>query len=76
VGTTEQSDYLSFLLRLWRVSGGVGSKRNPEGAVWRASLLDTLTEERVTFATIDDLFTFLRRQMGTTLDANQDETGV
>ena len=76
MATTEQSDYLSFLVRLWRVSGGVGSKRNPEEAVWRASLLDTLTEERVTFATIDDLFTFLRRQIGTTLNTNRDETGV
>jgi hypothetical protein len=76
VGTIEQSDYLSFLVRLWRASGGVGSRRNPEGVIWRASLMDTLTEERVTFATIDDLFTFLRRQVGTTLDADQDETGV
>ena len=38
--------------------------------------MDTLTEEWVTFATIDDLFTFLRRQIGATLDADQDETGV
>lgn len=67
-GAEEQSDYVSFLLRLWRVSGG-------EAAVWRASLQDTLTDERMNFASLGDLVAFLRRQMGLVSDADQDERG-
>jgi len=49
------SDYLSYLLRLWRTStDGQG--------VWRASLTDPLTGERIGFADLEALFEFLRRQ--------------
>lgn len=72
--TREQSDYLSFLLRLWRVCGGEGVQYDAEAAVWRASLQDTLTDERVNFASLEDLLVHLRRQMGLASDADQLES--
>ncbi|NIO70636.1 MAG: hypothetical protein GTN71_16795, partial [Anaerolineae bacterium] len=53
----EQSDYLSYLLRLWRVS-------DEEKAVWRASLESPHTGERRGFAKLADLFTFLEKETG------------
>jgi hypothetical protein len=48
-------DYLSYLLRLWQVSG--------EGeAVWRASLESPHTGERHGFADFAELFTFLEQE--------------
>lgn len=57
-------DYLSYLLRLWRVSGageldGMGRK-----TVWRASLESTRNGERKGFAGLDGLFDFLQEQTG------------
>jgi hypothetical protein len=56
-------DYLSYLLRLWRVGGGelhdMGSK-----AIWRASLESARIGERRGFASLDELFDFLREQTG------------
>ena len=50
-------DYLAYMLRLWRV--------NPEaGPVWRASLEDSLTGDRLGFAGLEELFEFLRVQTG------------
>ena len=53
----EQPDYLSYLLRLWRVDG-------EEKAVWRASLESPHTGERRGFAKLADLFTFLEEETG------------
>jgi hypothetical protein len=52
---TGQPDYLSFLLRLWHVGDG------DRQTLWRASLQDSLTGERVSFATLEELFAFLRQ---------------
>lgn len=52
-----QPDYLSYLLRLWRVSG-------EEKAVWRASLESPHTGERRGFANLEDLFAFLEQELG------------
>ena len=70
----EQLAYLSYLLRLWRVSGdeevallpftSEESHRVEEKAVWRASLESVRTGERKVFASLDDLFDFLREQVG------------
>ena len=63
------SDYLSYLLRLWRTStDGQG--------VWRASLTDPLTGERIGFADLEALFEFLRRQTAplSEPDGNKDDT--
>jgi hypothetical protein len=50
----EQSDYQSYLLRLWR------AKEGEEG--WRASLESAQTGERKGFATLDALFDHVRSQ--------------
>lgn len=52
---SEQPDYLSFLLRLWRVGG-------EEEAGWRASLESAQTGERKSFASLDELIVFLQEQ--------------
>lgn len=61
-----QSDYLSYLLRLWRVNG-------EEKAVWRASLESPHTGERNGFASLDALVDFLRGQTGVALNTGDEE---
>jgi hypothetical protein len=53
--TGQKRPYLAYLLRLWQVAveGGPG---------WRASLENAHTGQRQAFASLDDLFAFLRRQ--------------
>jgi len=49
-------DYISYLLRLWRVK--------EEGRdVWRASLQDPQSGERISFATVEALFAYLQEQL-------------
>jgi hypothetical protein len=55
--TTEQRRYLAYMLRLWQVS----SDREP---IWRTFLESPHTGERNGFASLDDLFDFLRAQAG------------
>lgn len=57
---TKQQHYLSYLLRLWRTSDG-------EKQVWRASLESPGTGERQGFASLKDLFDFLRTQTDQTV---------
>lgn len=64
-GAKEPRDYSSYLLRLWRV-GGAGKPR------WRASLKSVHSGEQVGFASLDDLFHFLRNETGTLLGADRD----
>ncbi len=92
--TTEQPEYLSYLLRIWRVKNGGASHPTYDGSrrpndrthhgndglyhsqaatIWRASVDSPLTGERQGFARLDDLFDFLRRQTGATVDVNRDE---
>jgi hypothetical protein len=59
-----QPDYLSYLLCLWRVSGGGEPHDMGRKAIWRASLESTRTGERMGFASLDELFDFLREQTG------------
>jgi hypothetical protein len=56
-GTTEQRAYSSYLLRLWRV----GTAEEP---MWRASLKSAHNGEKVGFASLEDLFHFLRKETG------------
>jgi hypothetical protein len=51
--------YLSYLLRLWQESDGSLYEDAP---LWRASLESPRTGEVVGFASLDDLFDFLRGQ--------------
>jgi hypothetical protein len=57
-------DYLSYLLRLWQVSGDGEPPDMGRKAIWRASLESTRTGERRGFASLDELFDFLREQTG------------
>jgi hypothetical protein len=57
----EKSDYLSHLLRLWRVENHEAA--GADKAVWRASLESAHTGEKRTFAGLDDLIAFLREQI-------------
>ena len=67
----EQPDYLSYLLRLWRVNDdGTFHREDGESehaggkGVWRASLESVRTGERRSFASLEELFEFLREQVG------------
>ena len=62
----ERADYLSYLLRLWREENHEAS--DTDDAIWRASLESAHTGEKMTFASLDDLFEFLQKQTNTPLD--------
>jgi hypothetical protein len=64
-GAKEQRNHSSYLLRLWRVG-------DAEGPTWRASLKSVHNGEQVGFASLDDLFHFLRKETGTLLGADRD----
>jgi hypothetical protein len=59
----KRSDYISYLLRLWRANGDEAPGRD-EKVLWRASLEDAHTGERRGFASLDEMFDFLRRRIG------------
>ena len=64
----ERPDYLSYLLRLWRVrERGPPGERAPgeEPEIWRASLQCPGSGERIGFRSLEELFAFLRRETGT-----------
>ncbi len=54
--TEDQRQYLSYLLRIWHEHAGLE-------AVWRASLEDPQTGERLGFAGIVQLFEFVQKQL-------------
>ena len=53
----KQLAYLSYLLRLWRVSDG-------EAPTWRAALKSPHVGEEVGFGSLDALFDHLRSEAG------------
>ena len=57
--------YLAYLLRLWRIGKG-------EGAVWRASLQDVRTGERVGFAGLEEAFVYLQQCMAERTRSSRD----
>jgi hypothetical protein len=67
----EQPDYLSYLLRLWWVGDDDGTQPGEADSpgladgVWRASLESPQAGERKGFASLDDLFDFLREETST-----------
>ena len=63
-GSVEQRYYLSYLLRLWRTGDG-------EEPLWRASLKGVHDGEQMGFASLQDLFHFLRTQTGTLPSADR-----
>ena len=60
---------LAYLLRLWRMRGAGESG-------WRASLVSPDSGQRRGFASLEDLFLFLRRQTRMLSDADSSETKV
>jgi hypothetical protein len=67
--SSEQPDYLSYLLRLWREDG--------EGPTnWRASLESALTRKRHVFPCMTELFAFLQRQTVVRCDVSEDESAT
>lgn len=52
----KQRGHLAYLLRLWRVDNGAQ-------AIWRASLQDVRTGERLGFAGLDEAVAYLRQQL-------------
>lgn len=74
----QRPDYLSYLLRLWRVR----EREQPDGRApdgepeaWRASLQSPGTGKRIGFRTMDELFAFLRRQTGTAQGGEAERDG-
>jgi hypothetical protein len=67
--SNEQPDYLSYLLRLWRVTG-------KGRTVWRASLESSLSGERQLFSNMFDVLQYLQQQMGATLATDRHEGGT
>jgi hypothetical protein len=67
--SSEQPDYLSYLLRLWR--------EDDKGATnWRASLESALTGKRHVFPCLMELFAFLQRQAVAGRDANENDSAM
>ena len=54
--TQEQRSYIAYLVRLWQVD-------DVTSPVWRASIEDPHSGERRGFASLDDLWLFLKQQM-------------
>jgi hypothetical protein len=55
--TKERRPYMAYLLRVWQVQG-------KEGSSWRASVEEVHTGERRGFASLEELFDFVREQTG------------
>jgi hypothetical protein len=53
----ERRPYIAYLLRVWQVEG-------KEGPSWRASVEEAHTGERQGFASLEELFDFVREQTG------------
>lgn len=68
VGTTPET-YVSYLLRIWQGNNG-------QEPIWRASLQSSLTGERQVFASLDHLFAFLRRRVGSACSDGQGEVAA
>jgi hypothetical protein len=67
----EQPTYFSYLVRVWqRHDDGMlhqvdgSSHYTSKKTIWLASVQSSLTGKRQGFASLDDLFAFLRRQTG------------
>lgn len=80
----QQSGYLSYLLRLWQDNSGelvcsrdeVSLGLTEDEVVWRASLESSLTGTKRGFASLDDLFSFLRRKTRVVSDAEHGESAM
>jgi hypothetical protein len=55
--TKKPGEYMAYMLRIWPL-------RNKSRLLWRATLENAQTGERVGFASLDELFDYLRQQTG------------
>jgi hypothetical protein len=55
------TDY-SFILRLWQIQGEEVQGANAEQWLWRASLDDPQTGDRVGFSNLEALFNYIREK--------------
>jgi hypothetical protein len=69
----DRSAYHAYLLRLWQVKPAPGGSSGEP--VWRASLENPHTGERVGFAGLDDLVGYLRHQMDASASTGAQERG-
>jgi hypothetical protein len=60
----EPSGYRAYLLRLWRIEDG-------EKAIWRASLQDVRTGQRLGFADLDEAIAHLRKEIRSAPDTKR-----
>ena len=67
---SKQPAYFAYLLRLWWVTG------MDEQAVWRASLQAARRGDILVFASPEELFRYLRRQMGTVSGTGEGQDGA
>lgn len=65
-GTRAQPNYLSYLLRMYRVDDG-------ERPMWHLSLESSLAGEQMGFASLDELVEFLRQQMDLLAQVDRDK---
>ncbi len=56
----QRSDYLAYMLRLWRAGDLPVAGQTPN---WRASLENPHTGERIGFGSLAELFTFLQEEI-------------
>ena len=56
----KRTDYLSYLLRLWRDEDQEHSQVKDQGACWRASLQSPQSGKRIGFLSLEELFDYLR----------------
>ena len=61
---TDQPDYLSYLLRLWRIERRETGAADGSNPVWRASLECAQTGEVMQFCDLDDLIDYLLLRTG------------
>lgn len=66
VGGATRGDHLAFLLRIWREN---------DRAPWRASLQSPQAGGQLGFASLDELFAFLQRQLGLRAGPHPDSAG-
>jgi hypothetical protein len=60
----QRSDYVSYLLRLWRDDGSEGTASRQPTAPWRGSLENPHTGQRLGFASLEALFDYLQEETG------------
>ncbi len=62
--TEKSRQYLAYMLRVWSI-------KDDQKVLWRASLQNAQTSERRGFASLEDLFEYLRSQAAAMTDQDR-----